>query len=89
MRRDVARSKKLIRDAYIHLCMTTPTEQITVKEILGQADVSRGTFYAHFRDVYDLREQVEEGKAEELEVSCRFCNKKHIFKAEELRGLES
>ena len=36
-----------------------------------------------------LREQVEEGKAEELEVSCRFCNKKHIFKAEELRGLES
>ena len=60
MRRDVARSKKLIRDAYIHLCMTTPTEQITVKEILGQADVSRGTFYAHFRDVYDLREQVEE-----------------------------
>ena len=34
-----------------------------------------------------LAEQVAEGKAEELEVSCRFCNKKHIFPAEELRGL--
>ena len=34
-----------------------------------------------------LAEQVAEGKQEELEVSCRFCNKKHIFKAEELRGL--
>ena len=34
-----------------------------------------------------LAEQVAEGKAEELEVACRFCNKKHIFPAEELRGL--
>ncbi|MBE6660992.1 MAG: Hsp33 family molecular chaperone HslO [Ruminococcaceae bacterium] len=34
-----------------------------------------------------LAEQVAEGKEEELEVACRFCNKKHIFKAEELRGL--
>ena len=34
-----------------------------------------------------LHEQVAEGKEEELEVACRFCNKKHIFKAEELRGL--
>ena len=34
-----------------------------------------------------LAEQVAEGKQEELEVSCRFCNKKHVFSAEELRGL--
>jgi molecular chaperone Hsp33 len=34
-----------------------------------------------------LREQVAEGKAEELEVACRFCNKKHVFPAEELRSL--
>ena len=34
-----------------------------------------------------LREQVAEGKAEELEVACRFCNKKHVFPAEELRAL--
>jgi len=34
-----------------------------------------------------LQEQVAEGKAEELEVACRFCNKKHIFPAEELRAL--
>ncbi|MBR5615432.1 MAG: Hsp33 family molecular chaperone HslO [Clostridia bacterium] len=34
-----------------------------------------------------LAEQVAEGKAEELEVACRFCNKKHVFAAEELRKL--
>lgn len=33
-----------------------------------------------------LAEQVAEGKAEELEVCCRFCNKKHVFPAEELRS---
>ena len=33
-----------------------------------------------------LQEQVAEGKAEELEVACRFCNKKHVFPAEELRS---
>jgi molecular chaperone Hsp33 len=32
-----------------------------------------------------LAEQLAEGKAEELEVVCRFCGKKHVFTAEELR----
>ncbi len=32
-----------------------------------------------------LREQLSEGKEEQLEVACRFCNKKHIFPAAELR----
>ena len=32
-----------------------------------------------------LREQLEEGKAEELEVVCRFCGKRHVFPADELR----
>ncbi len=36
-----------------------------------------------------LAEQVAEGKAEELEVACRFCNKKHVFSAEELRAPEN
>jgi molecular chaperone Hsp33 len=32
-----------------------------------------------------LAEQLAEGKAEELEVVCRFCGKRHVFPAEELR----
>lgn len=32
-----------------------------------------------------LAEQIAEGKAEELEVVCRFCGKRHVFPAEELR----
>ncbi len=32
-----------------------------------------------------LAEQVAEGKGEQLEVACRFCNQRHVFTAEELR----
>lgn len=32
-----------------------------------------------------LQEQLAEGKAEELEVVCRFCGKRHVFPAQELR----
>jgi molecular chaperone Hsp33 len=32
-----------------------------------------------------LAEQIAEGKAEELEVVCRFCGKRHVFPAKELR----
>ena len=32
-----------------------------------------------------LSEQIKEGKEEELEVVCRFCGKRHVFPAEELR----
>ena len=27
--------------------------------MVREADINRGTFYAHYRDVYDLREQIE------------------------------
>lgn len=35
-----------------------------------------------------LEEQRSEGKAEELEVVCRFCGKRHVFSSEELRKKE-
>ena len=59
-RRDVARSKEAIKQAFIKLCINKRTEKITVTKILEKANVSRGTFYAHFQDIYDVKEQVEE-----------------------------
>ena len=36
-------------------------------------------------EIYDmLREQVEEGKPEELEIFCRFCNSHYVFTKEEI-----
>ena len=36
-----------------------------------------------------LAEQIAEGKDEQLEVNCRFCNKKHIFTREDINNMFS
>ncbi len=38
-----------------------PLKSITVRELTELADLNRGTFYLHFKDVYDLAEQIENG----------------------------
>ena len=58
-RRDVRKSKEAIKNAFIQLIINQDIRKITVKDILTLADVSRGTFYAHFLDIYDVQEQVE------------------------------
>jgi AcrR family transcriptional regulator len=34
--------------------------RITIKDICERADVSRSTFYAHYKDQYDLLQQIQE-----------------------------
>lgn len=59
-RRDVKKSKDAIKQAFVVLSMHHPINRITVNQILEMADISRGTFYAHFQDIYDVKQQVEE-----------------------------
>ena len=58
--RRVQATKKLLRDALLTLLNEKPLRSITVKELCARAELNRGTFYAHYRDVYDLMEQIEE-----------------------------
>ena len=37
-------------------------QSITVTDVVREADINRGTFYAHYRDVYDLRDKIECGR---------------------------
>jgi len=60
-RRDVIRTKHLIEHAYYELLFKKSDEKITVQNILDEANISRGTFYAHYKDIPDLTEQVEKG----------------------------
>lgn len=43
-----------------------PLGKITVREICERADIHRSTFYAHYRDVYDLVERVEQSMSRQL-----------------------
>lgn len=58
-RRDYIRTDKLIENAYLKLLFEKNQERITVSALLKETDICRGTFYAHYRDIPDLAEQVE------------------------------
>ncbi|MFR3786602.1 TetR/AcrR family transcriptional regulator [Agathobaculum desmolans] len=55
----IRRTKKLLRQALTRLMQQKAFQSITVTDVVREADINRGTFYAHYRDVYDLREQIE------------------------------
>ena len=58
--RRVRRTKARLREAFTALLGEKPLEEITVRELADRADVNRGTFYAHYTDIYDLLHQLEE-----------------------------
>lgn len=57
--RRVRYTKKAIIDSFFELLAKYPINKITVKMISEQADVNRGTFYAYYKDAYDLLEKTE------------------------------
>ena len=52
------RTDRAIMNAFIKLVNQGSFEKLTVQEILDEALVSRNTFYAHYRDKYDIAEQL-------------------------------
>ena len=52
----VRMTKKMLIGAFLQLRREKPLRRITVSELCQCAGVGRGTFYAHYEDVYDLNE---------------------------------
>ena len=52
------RTDKAIINAFITLCKQKSFEQLTIKDILDEALVSRNTFYAHYKDKYEIAEML-------------------------------
>ncbi len=55
----IKRTKRLLRQALTKLMRQKEFQSITVTDVVREADINRGTFYAHYRDVYNLRETIE------------------------------
>lgn len=52
--RSAIRSRKLINDALADLLTEKPLDKITVTDVVNRADINRGTFYAHYKDIPDV-----------------------------------
>lgn len=64
--RSSIRSKKMIRSAMIELLAEKDISKITVVDIIGKADLSRNTFYAHYQDIYAVLEELEDDFLSEM-----------------------
>lgn len=58
--RRVRKTKTLLRECLTQLLKEKKIQDITVRELTEMADLNRGTFYLHYKDVFDLLEQTEE-----------------------------
>ena len=65
--RRVRKTKARLRQALTALMCQKDIKDITVKEVTERADVNRGTFYCHYRDIYDMIAQTENALFQELE----------------------
>lgn len=59
--RRIRRTKSLLRQGLILLLEKKEIKDISVKELSELADINRGTFYLHYRDIYDMLSQLEDG----------------------------
>jgi AcrR family transcriptional regulator len=50
----VRRTRDRLGDALVELLVQKPFDDITVQDVLDRAEVSRSTFYTHYRDKNDL-----------------------------------
>lgn len=53
-------TQMLIRRAFTELLVQKPIQSISIKELCERAGINRGTFYAHYGDIYALRAGIEE-----------------------------
>lgn len=59
-------TRQRIRTAFLDLLYCKPIQSITIKELCASAGISRGTFYAHYADIYDLLAQIENDMTDEI-----------------------
>ena len=71
--RRVRRTRRQLQEALAALMREKDLKDITVRELTERADVNRGTFYSHYQDLYDLREQMEEELFRQLSAMLSAC----------------
>lgn len=61
-------TKLLFKEALVDLLKDNNISQISIKKLCEKAELNRSTFYAHYIDIYDLLEEVEDDVIEEMPI---------------------
>ncbi len=64
--RRIRKTKKQLRQGLMELMREKSIKDISVRELTDKVDINRGTFYLHYRDIYDMIEQIENEMVDEL-----------------------
>ena len=59
-------NENIMIDVFVELLKRKPFEKISVKDICDESLVNRTTFYAHFQDIFELKEHAEQRFEKEL-----------------------
>lgn len=59
-------TKTMIKNAFLELLSAKNIRHISVRELCEKAQINRATFYSHYMDIYDLKEQLENQLIESL-----------------------
>ena len=54
------KTKRSINNAFLQIRSKKPLEKITVKELCELAEISKATFYLHYKDIYDLSDTLQQ-----------------------------
>ena len=57
--RSVLRTQNLLKNGLTDLMKQKTLQKITVKELTDYVNLNRGTFYLHYKDIFDLMDQIE------------------------------
>lgn len=71
--RRTKRTKMLLKNAFIELLSEKKINEISIKELCEIADINRSTFYLHYQDIYDLKQQLENELYQQLQEIADTC----------------
>ena len=60
------KTEKSIKDAFLELLKYKNISQITVIELSKKAMINKATFYLHYKDVYDLHDEIQNDFVERM-----------------------
>ncbi len=63
----IKRTKRLLRQGITALIKQKSIKKNSVRELTDSVEINRGTFYLHYKDIYDLVDQIEDELCREFD----------------------